>query len=134
MATKTATPKTQTRKAGTTTSGLIFTKKKTVTVPILKLMPDQPVYIRVESQMEISKQVAGAKVEGKKMEPATIMFCTNLDSDTECLLIVGTMLKSVIEESYPNQAYVGLCFEVTNHGKRGDKKYNAYSLVEIEVE
>jgi hypothetical protein len=96
MATKTATPKTQTRKAGTTTSGLIFKKTKTVTVPVLKLIADQPVYIRVESQMEMSKQGAGAKVAGQSMEPATIMFCTNLDSDTECLLIVGTMLKSVI--------------------------------------
>lgn len=134
MATKTATPKAATRKSGTTSSGLVFTKKKTVTVPILKLMPDQPVYIRAESAMELSKQVASAKVAGQSMEPATILFCTNLDSDTECLLIVGTMLKSVIEESYPNHSYVGLCFEVTNHGRRGDKKYNAYSLTEIEVE
>jgi hypothetical protein len=134
MATKQATPKATTRKAGTTSSGLVFTKKKTVTVPILKLMPDQPVYIRAESAMELSKQVAGAKIAGQSMEPATILFCTNLDSDTECLLIVGTMLKSVIEESYPNQTYVGLCFEVTNHGRRGDRKYNAYSLTEIEVE
>ena len=134
MATKQATPKAAPRPAGVTSSGLVFTKKKTVTVPILKLMPDQPVYIKVENAMEMSRQVAGAKVAGQSMEPATIMHCTNLDSDTECLLIVGTMLKSVIEESYPNQSYVGLCFEVTNHGKRGDKKYNAYSLTEIEVE
>ncbi len=130
MATKTATLKTKT---GTTKSGLIFAKKKTVTVPVLKLMPDQPVYIRVENAMEVSRP-AGAKVPGQSMEPATIMHCTNLDSDTECLLIVGTMLKSVIEQSYPNQSYVGLSFEVVNHGKRGDKKYNAYSLCEIEVE
>lgn len=130
MATKAAT---KTSKTLTTKSGIIFSKKKTVTVPVLKLMPDQPVYIYVESAMEQSKQVAGAKVAGQTMEPATIMHCTNLDSDTECLLIVGTMLKSVIEESYPNNSYVGLSFEVINHGKRGDKKYNAYSLCEIEV-
>jgi hypothetical protein len=135
MATKTATPKAAApRKAGTTSSGLIFKKTKTVTVPVLKLMPDQPVYIKVENAMEMSKQVAGAKVAGQTMESATIMHCTNLDSDSECLLIVGKMLKSVIEESYPDQSYVGLCFEITNHGKRGDKKYNAYSLTEIEVE
>jgi hypothetical protein len=134
MATKTTLKAAAPRKAGTTSSGLVFKKTKTVTVPVLKLMPDQPVYIKVENAMEMSRQVAGAKVAGQSMEPATIMHCTNLDSDTECLLIVGTMLKSVIEESYPNQSYVGLCFEVTNHGKRGDKKYNAYSLTEIEVE
>ena len=134
MATKTTLKAATPRKAGTTSSGLVFKKTKTVTVPVLKLMPDQPVYIKVENAMEMSRQVAGAKVAGQSMEPATIMHCTNLDSDTECLLIVGTMLKSVIEESYPNQSYVGLCFEVTNHGKRGDKKYNAYSLTEIEVE
>ena len=122
------------RKTGTTKSGLIFKKTKTVTVPVLKLMTNQPVYVKVESQMQISKQVAGTKVAGQAMEPATIMHCTNLDGDSECLLIVGKMLKSVIEESYPDNSYVGRCFEIVNHGKRGDKKYNAYSLCEVEVE
>jgi hypothetical protein len=129
-----AAPASHSIKTGTTKSGLIFKKTKTVTVPVLKLMPDVPVYVKVEGKMEISKQVAGTKVAGQAMEPATIMHCTNLDGDSECLLIVGKMLKSVIEESYPDNSYVGKCFEIVNHGKRGDKKYNAYSLCEVEVE
>ena len=121
-------------KVGTTSTGLIFKKKKTITVPVLKLNVDQPAYVRVESPMEVSKQVSGVKVGGQPMEPATIMFCTNLDNDSECLLIVNTMLQRVFKETYPDQSYVGLCFEITSHGKRGDKKYNVFSVVEIEVE
>jgi hypothetical protein len=121
-------------RTGAMQSGITFTKKKSVTVPVLKLMPDQPAYIMVESAMQISKQIEVKKVGDKPMEPATIMHCTDLNTDSECILIVGKMLASVINETYPTGDYVGKCFEVINHGKRGDKKYNAYSLTEIEVD
>jgi len=122
------------RKTGTTANGIIFTKKKTVTVPVLKLQPDTPVYIKVEQKMELSKQIEQKKVGATPMEAATIMHVTDLNTDDEAILIVGKMLKSVIEEAYPNDTYVGKSFEVINHGKRGDKKYNAYSLTEIELD
>lgn len=114
--------------------GIRFTKTKTVTVPVLKLMPDAPAYVRVESLMEVSKQVKPKKAGEKDMEPATVMHCTDLVADSECILIVGKMLKSVIEETYPDGAYVGKSFEIVNHGKRGDKAYNSYSLSEVEIE
>ena len=128
----TSAPAQRAGKNGVTQSGITFKKVKTVTVPVLKLSPDVPVYIRVEQAMEISKQIDNKK--GQAMEPATIMHCTDLNSDEECLLIVGKMLQSVIDENFPDQSYVGKCFEVINHGKRGDKKYNAYSLNEIELD
>lgn len=133
---KSATPATPAKpaKTGVTASGLKFKKTKVVTVPVLKLMPGAPVYIKVESAMEISKQVEVKKVGDKPMEPATIMHCTDLSTDNEVLLIVGKMLASVINESYPDGSYVGKCFEIESKGKLGDKKYNVYNLTEIEVE
>ena len=121
-------------KTGVTASGLKFKKTKVVTVPVLKLMPGAPVYIKVEQKMEVSKQIETKKVGDKPMEPATIMHCTDLTTDNECLLIVGKMLASVINESYPADSYVGKLFEIESKGKLGDKKYNVYSLTEIEVE
>ena len=50
------------------------------------------------------------------------------------ILIVGKMLQSVIEEAYPDQGYVGKSFEIVNHGKKGDKKYNEYSVSEVTIE
>ena len=121
-------------KTGTMTSGLTFKKAKSVTVPVLKLMPDVPVYIRAEQKMEMSKQIATKKVGDKPMDPATIMHVTDLDSDNENILIVGKVLEGVINDTYPDHSYVGKCFEIINHGKRGDKKYNTYSVTEIELE
>ena len=127
-------PATTSRKVVTGPNGFKFAKVKTVTVPVLKLMPGQPAYIKVQSAMETSKQIEGKKVGEKAMEPATIMHCIDLQTGEETLVIVGKMLQSVINEGYPDNSYVGKSFEVINHGKRGDKKYNAYSLVEIEIE
>lgn len=120
-------------KSGAMPGGLKFKKTKTVTVPVLKLMPGAPAYVRFEQAMEKSKQMA-QKVGEKPMDPATIMHCTDLNTDDECLLIVGKVFEGVINDTYPNNSYVGKCFEVINRGKLGDKKYNAYSLTEIEIE
>ena len=121
-------------KTGATQSGIRFTKTKSVTVPVLKLMPDAPVYVRAETAMHISKQIKQAKVGDKPMEPATILNVTDLNTDSEHVLIVGKVLEGVINDTYPGDTYVGKCFEIINHGKRGDKKYNSYSVTEITLE
>jgi hypothetical protein len=120
-------------KMGTMQSGLIFKKKKTVTVPVLKLVVNAPAYVRVEQAMEVSK-TAPMKKGGKEMEPATIMHCTDLNSDDECIVIVGTALKGILNDTYPDKSYVGKCFEITSAGPKGDKKYNTYTVHEIELE
>ena len=120
-------------RTGILASGLKFKKIRSVTVPVIKMMPGKPVYLRFEGKMEISKQVNQKKVGDEPMKPATILHCVNLQNDSECILIVGAMLKSVIDEAYPNATYVGKNFELMNHGKLGDRKYNAYSLNEVEI-
>ena len=142
MATKNPAAATQTQnvapvrsaKTGATASGIRFTKTKSVTVPVLKLMPDAPAYVRAETAMHVSKQIKQAKVGDKPMEPATILNVTDLNTDSEHVLIVGKVLEGVINDTYPGQTYVGKCFEIINHGKRGDKKYNSYSVTEIALE
>ena len=115
-------------------TGLMFTKKKVVTVPVLKLQPNEPVYVRVEQAMEISKQVKQKEVGGKVMDPATIMHCTNLETNEECIVIIGKALEGSLNDNYPNNSYVGKSFEIINSGKLGDKKYNTYSVSEVEVQ
>lgn len=121
-------------RSGKLKSGLKFKKLKSVTVPVVKLMPDRPVYLRFESKLERSKQIVQKKVGDKPMEPATIAHCLNHENDSECILIVGKMLESVLRESYPDDTYVGKSFELVNHGLRGDKRYNSYSVNEVEIE
>ena len=115
-------------------NGFKFKKVKSVTVPVLKLLPDQPVYVRVQSKMEVSKQIEAKKAGTKPMEPATIMHVIDLSTGEEAILIVGKVLEGVFNETYADGAYVGKDFEIVNHGQRGDKKYNTYSVAQIEVE
>lgn len=132
---------TQLSAAEISVGGVMFKKKKVVTVPVLKLMPGAPAYVRIDSPMEISKQIenkgkgtetdaSGAKK--KKMEPATIAHVTDLIAKCEAIIILGTVLQGVLDEKYPDQSYVGKSFEIINKGKMGDKTYNTYSVVEIE--
>lgn len=114
--------------------GMKFKITSVVTVPVIKLMPDAPVYVKPQSKMEVSKQIKNPTRGAQPMEPATTMHCVDLQSGGECTLIVGAMLKSVFEEKYPEGSYVGKSFQIVNHGKRGDKKYNAYSVNEVVID
>ena len=114
-------------------TGLMFKKLKTVTVPVLKLMPDAPVYIQPTKAMYIGKEMP-AKAGSKPMEPATLLEVIDLSTENEGIVIVGAVLRGIISEAYPDESYVGKMFELVNHGKRGDKKYNSYSLTEVELE
>ena len=115
-------------------NGFKFKKVKSVTVPVLKLLSDQPVYIRVQSRMEVSKQIENKKAGVKPMDPATVLHVVDLSTGEEAILIVGKVLEGVFNETYADGSYVGKDFEIVNHGKRGDKKYNTYSVAQIEVE
>ena len=105
-----------------------LTKTKTVTVPVFKFQPDVPAYIRIEDAIYVGK-----KVEEKK-EPARLCHIVNLETGEENLMIVGKVLEGTLNEMYPDNSYVGKSFEVLNHGIRGDKKYNTYSISEVSVE
>lgn len=120
----------------TTVGGIKFKKKKTVTVPVLKLKPDAPAVVRIESRMEKSKQIEGkgAADDKKKMEPATIAHCVDMTTGEECIIIVGKVLEGVLNDTYPEHSYVGKCFEIVNRGKIGDKDYNTYNVTEVEIE
>ena len=114
-------------------TGLVFKKVKDVTVPVLKLMPGIACYIQPTKAMYVGKEIKAA-AGSKPMEPATLLECIDLSTDNAGIVIVGTALKGIINDSYPDGTYIGKMFELINHGKRGDKKYNSYSLTEVELE
>ena len=104
-----------------------FKRTKVVTVPLLKLAIDVPSYVRAEAAIYEGKQV------DDKMGKAHLLNVTNLETGESQLLIIPTVLLALLGEEYPENSYIGKCFEVTKHAKVSGKNYHPFSLSEIEV-
>lgn len=112
---------------------MTFTAKrvKNLTVPVLKLVLDEARYVKFTGVMHLGKEQKEKEGEAKK-EPATLANIINLEDGAECQLIISAVVKSVLTDEYPNNSYVGKCFEITKRGRSPGKQYNAFDVVEIE--
>lgn len=114
-----------------------FTVKNRVTVPLLKITPDKPIYVKITGEIFRAKEVAGARKaavgeDGQpKQQPPELCHCINLETGEHVQIIVGTVLKGELVEL--KDGYVGKSFEIIQH-KVQSKKYATYSITEIEVE
>ncbi len=111
-----------------------FKRKKLLTRPVLKLEQDKPRYIKVEKAMFIGKDIKArnADPDEKKKEPATIIDAINLETREPVQIVANAVLKSVLNEEYPNDGYVGKCFAITKMGRQPGKQYNPFHIEEIE--
>lgn len=107
-----------------------FRVKKNVTLPVHKLKPGEERYFQFVNAMHVGKDT-GQIMNGKKMEPATIADVIDLQTGELGVLICATVLYKEITEQYPDDDYVGKAFAITMT-KVPEKKYNLYSILEIE--
>lgn len=114
---------------------LNFKVKKNLTLPLIKLQLDVPVYIKFLTEMYVGKEVKG-KGEKAKMEPAILADVINLITGEESQIIINSVVKANLteHEDYRDGKYVGKCFMLVKHDKREGKQYNDFSIQEIEVE
>lgn len=109
-----------------------FKVKKALTLPVLKLKPGEEVYVQFAGHMHVSKDT-GQQMNGKKMEPATVANVIDLTTGEMHVLICATVLNKEIHENYPDGSYVGKSFAITLI-RVPEKKYNLYSIIEIEAD
>ena len=102
-----------------------------VTLPLLKCVIDTPVYVNITSPIFTGKETKQAG--DKKMEPAKLINCINLETGEDCQLIVGAVLESILTEEYAENSYVGRSFSITKGAKATGKQYNPYSVAEVEL-
>lgn len=114
-------------------SAVKFKITKRLTKPLLKFVVGQPRYVKIVSPIFLGKEMK-AKEGDKKREPAHLVEAINLETGEECQVITGAVVKSVLEESYPNQSYVGKGFAICKADKEAGKEYIRYTVDEIEVE
>ena len=99
-------------------------RTKAVAMPLFKLVPDVPRYFLCDGAM-----FTGKKVDDKK-EAAILMAVTDLETGETGQIIIGAVLRELLLETYPDDAYVGKKFEICLR-KRADKKYNTYDVYEV---
>lgn len=120
-------------KAKTKVAGGKYNRLRAVTLPTLRLVEETAVHVTVTGAMHVSTAQQRPDRDGKVKEPATVMGVTDLDSGEVTQVIVGAVLKGILNETYPKDGYVGKSFEITKHAKATGKRYNTYSVFEIEA-
>lgn len=118
--------------------GRLFKVIRNVTLPVLSVKIETPVYVTVKDEMRIgAAQKAGKDEDGKsktKMEPATVCTVVDLTTGEVKTLIVSAVVKSIFNDDYPNGGYVGKSFCLVKHAKKEGKNYFNFSVDEIDPE
>ena len=68
-----------------------------------------------------------------KEKPATVMPVCDVETGEAMNLLVPSVMQSALEETYPDNEYVGKTFMVCKMPKRPGKRYFDIKLVEVEV-
>lgn len=106
--------------------------KKKLILPVLKLEQGVPVYIKANGPIVQSKvNETGKKKADEK--PADVMPVINLDTGEEMQIVVPAVVKSTLEETYPDAGYVGHGFEIVKGEKPKGKRYYQYTVNELEI-
>lgn len=130
-------------KANAAAPALKFKVAKHVTLPLLKIAPEKPLYVKIVDAIFKAKPQAGSRAESaankpeaegsKKKQPPELAHCIDLTTGEHCQIIIGTVLGAELRETYPDNSYVGHSFQIIQHKVQG-KDYATYSITEIEVE
>ena len=111
-------------------------KLRAVTVPLLKQKDEKEIFVKITGPMfeaqPIKKSSQGdGDTKEEKRKPPTLVRVINLETDEEMELIVNAVLKSTLEDEYPNDGYVGKTFEIVSHSIEG-RDYKTYDVTEID--
>ncbi len=109
-------------------------RKKLLTRPVLKFEVDKPRYLLIESAIHIGKEIKSRTpvAADKKKEPPSLANVIDLTTGEPAQIILNAVLKSVLNEEYPTDSYVGLCFSITKQQRMPGKQYDPFKIEEIE--
>lgn len=105
-----------------------FKKTRAITLPLFKWQNGVERYYRIDASIFQGKQIKG-DTSGK--EPAFLANVTDLETGETGQIILGTVLRGILHDEFPEDTYVGRSFAITQSRDAG-KDYNHYSVIEIE--
>lgn len=108
-----------------------FKRARRLTLPNFKLIENTPLRVRFESVMVVGKRIDGDEADRK---PATIANVTNLDTGELGQIVCPRLLVSELNETFPQDTYVGKSFEIVKGEKKKGKNntYNTMDIFELE--
>lgn len=115
-----------------------FEVVKHVTLPLIKFGAD-PLFLRFDGKIHKAKETGkgrSAKNEDgttKVMEPPMLAEVTDMVTKRKGQIIVNEVLKSELNDGYPNESYVGRIFRVAKLPIQGGKRYATFELTEVKA-
>ena len=100
---------------------------KRVTLPFIKQRSGLPIHVYF-----LAPYAEGKRVRDEDKEPAQIGHVINLESSEESEMILSKVTRSLLDEHYPNDGYVGKAFRIELMSVEG-KKYHKVLMDEIEL-
>ena len=109
-------------------SGLMVELEKQLNKVLLRHEENSTVFITITG-----KTYTGKEIKGSKMAPATMVPIVDLLTGQEKEYIVNAVMLGLLDENYPNGAYVGQSFAVFKGAIRAGKRYADIQLSAIKV-
>lgn len=127
-----------------------FEVAKHVTLPLLKIEPEKPIFVKFEGTIHRAKPQAGSRSDaaesktdvdapdaapegGKgrgKKAPPELAHVIDMSTGEHAQIIIGTVLGSELRSEYPADAYVGKIFKIVQHKIQG-RDYATYDILEL---
>lgn len=104
---------------------------KVVTLPLSKFKVDVPKYVQFEGAIFTGKPVKAKDGEAEE-KPADLANVIDLETGEPCQIIVGSVLRGILEDNYPDAGYIGHRFQIIQHAQREGKRYKTYTVNELE--
>ena len=113
------------------TTGFVPKVKRQLVLPLLNrgMKPGDVLNIEITGEIYQGKPQKGAKPNEK---PADLCAATNLATGELGEVIMSAVVKSTLEETYPNQGYIGLWFQISKGEKKAGTRYFQYAVNELE--
>ena len=100
-----------------------FRKLKSVTRNLFKLSNNKEYYFKIQEPIFLGKKI------GDK-DPAHLANVIDLETGEEGQIILGAVLVGILNENYPDDAYVSRCFEIVKF-RDAASAYNTYNVSEV---
>lgn len=109
-----------------------FKVKRNITLPLLKLEKNNEYYVKFDGPMFLGKEInPGKESSDVRKQAATLANVVNLETGELCQIICPLVLQHELNDAYPGEGYVGLCFAISLTRPEG-KAYNLVQVTEIE--
>lgn len=113
----------------------VFKSLKKLTLPTFKFEKDKTLYLLLLDVMHVGKKRGKPRLrpDGTEEDPPTLCHVINMSTGEHGQIMCAAIINTELSESYPKYGYVGHAFGITKQARKEGKRYDPYSIEEVEV-